>query len=50
MSAGVVCETPRMHYQAVLFDFSDTLFHTDHAPRILDLIEPNAKVDLAVVE
>ncbi len=39
-----------MRLRAVLFDFSDTLFHIHHAPRILDLLEPDSNVDLVDIE
>jgi putative hydrolase of the HAD superfamily len=39
-----------MSLRGVLFDFSDTLFHIRHAPRILDLLGPEANADLADIE
>ncbi len=39
-----------MRLRAVLFDFSDTLFHIHHAQRIRDLLDPGAEVDAAAID
>lgn len=39
-----------MPLQAVLFDFSDTLFHIRHGPRILELVDRNVDVSLDEIE
>ena len=44
------CKTSTMPLRAVLFDFSDTLFHIEHGPRVLELAGAEADTSLAEVE